>query len=120
MVHRLVEQVGGHPYLVQMALYHLSGGAGLRPAPGPRGLLANEAGFNEIFAPHLRALSDVVRSNSAVLAGLGDVLSGRPAASIDPASRWQLESLGLVVRRGDRLQPACPLYDRYFRQDLTL
>lgn len=110
LVSRLSEFVAGHPYLVQLALYHLSGSAGQRPAPGPRTLLEADADFQAIFASHLRTCAEVLRSNARLAQAMESAVTGAPAAGLDPALLWQLEALGLAVRRGDRLAAACPLY----------
>ncbi len=109
---QLMAIVGGYPYLVQLALYHLQNQDVsleqlLQDAPIETGIYINHLRYLENIqaVPKLStALREVVNNNESVL--LNSVLA------------YQLQSIGLVKFDGNRVMPSCQLYRKYFRARL--
>ncbi|NER84508.1 MAG: hypothetical protein F6K42_34305 [Leptolyngbya sp. SIO1D8] len=106
----LMALVGGHPYLIQLALYHLYRGdipfsTLLKTAPTQGG----------IYSHHLRRYWQTLNTHPTLLAALKQVIAAEPAViKLDPIVAYKLESMGLVHLQGDRIQPSCDLYRCYF------
>lgn len=106
---RLMTLVGGHPYLLQLAFYHLQRGdlalqSLLQTAPTQAG----------IYRDHLRRLWQLLQENPDLQQAFGQVIQAESGVVLNPAIAYQLESVGLVKLRGDRAMVSCELYRRYF------
>ncbi|MBV9386893.1 MAG: AAA-like domain-containing protein, partial [Chroococcidiopsidaceae cyanobacterium CP_BM_ER_R8_30] len=109
----LVEMVGGHPYLVNIALYHLQRGATtleelLQFAPTPAG----------IYGDHLRDLLALLREDAKLTSALQQVVTTDDTVQLEAITAYKLESLGLVQLHGNKASPSCQLYHLYFREQL--
>ena len=109
----LITMVGGHPYLVRLALYYtarnyVSLGELLREA-------ATDAGYySDHLARHLRVLEQEATLAAAMLQV---VQAGQPVRLSSEAA-FKLDSMGLVRRRGNDVEPRCELYRLYFSDRL--
>lgn len=104
---------GGHPYLVRTGLYQLSAGGQtlddfLRTAP-------TEAGC---FSDHLRHLLGVLGGRDRLAAAFRAVVAAQEPMRVGTEEAFQLDSLGLVTRVENNVQPRCTLYRRYFHDRL--
>ncbi|MEM6449406.1 MAG: AAA-like domain-containing protein [Cyanobacteria bacterium P01_D01_bin.105] len=112
-VKALQAMVGGHPYLVRVALYELARGRVslaelLKVAP-------TEAGPYE---DHLRRHLADVRSDAALMQALKTLLASDKPVKIAANEAFQLDSKGLVRLEGNAAAPLCDLYRQYFRERL--
>lgn len=108
---RLMAMVGGHPYLVRLALYHLVVG---ESGKNLEQLLAEAATPTGIYSNHLRDLLAILRQQPKLAAGLKQVLAAPEVSGLDSLLAYELESMGLVKFEGDRVRVSCELYRRYF------
>ncbi len=111
----LQAMVGGHPYLVSLALYHLRRGwislpELLQAAPTPSG----------IYSQHLRENLTIFQSEPQLALVLQQVLSANQSVPINAIAAYKLESLGLIQLDGNQASPSCELYRLYFQQQLGL
>lgn len=111
----LQAMVGGHPYLVSLALYHLcrewmSLTEILQAAPTPSG----------IYSQHLRENLTLLQSEPQLASVLQQVLSANQSVPINAIAAYKLESLGLIQLDGNQASPSCELYRLYFQQQLGL
>ena len=111
----LQAMVGGHPYLVSLALYHLcrewmSLTELLQAAPTPSG----------IYSQHLRENLTLLQSEPQLASVLQQVLSANHSVPINAIAAYKLESLGLIQLDGNQASPSCELYRLYFQQQLSL
>ncbi|MDF5715561.1 MAG: AAA-like domain-containing protein [Rhizonema sp. NSF051] len=111
----LQTMVGGHPYLVSLALYHLcrewmSLTEILQAAPTPSG----------IYSQHLRENLTLIQSEPQLVSVLQQVLSANQSVPINAIAAYKLESLGLIRLDGNQASPSCELYRLYFQQQLGL
>ncbi|MEO0769886.1 MAG: AAA-like domain-containing protein [Cyanobacteria bacterium J06649_4] len=109
----LQAMTGGHPYLVQLALYHLCLGelsleALLHAAPTLAG----------IYSDHLRAHLSVLDSRPELAATFRKVVAALEGAPISPLLAYELDSMGLVTLKGNQAFPSCELYQLYFSSQL--
>lgn len=112
----LMAMVGGNPYLVRLALYHLVGKGGLK---GDLGQLLQqaptEAGiYNQCLRQYVLALRDEPELGDAFY----EVINTTNYVKLEPRLAYKLQSIGLINLEGDRSTPACELYRLYFRQYL--
>lgn len=108
----LLDLIGGHPYLVRLAFYHL----GRRDLTLEQ-LLQDAATPAGIYGEHLRQHLTHLQERPALALALGQVLHDQ-TIHLEPVTVYQLESLGLVKLQGDRVAPSRELYRLYFQQQL--
>jgi hypothetical protein len=108
---RLIDLVGGQPYLLQLALYHLwAGGLTLDQ------LLQEAPTLTGIYSDHLQSLLVTLQSNPDLANGLEQVIRDGQITQVKVAAK--LEKLGLVKRQGNLLKLKCKLYHLYFSAHL--
>jgi hypothetical protein len=110
---RLIKLVGGHPYLLRLALSvlasgHLTWEQLYQTAPTEAGL------YGDHLYHHLLLLEENPRLKQAMLKL---VHSDRPLR-LEPVDSFKLKSMGLVKSQGNELLPLCDLYRLYFRDRL--
>ena len=106
---QLMAMVGGHPYLVRMALYHLCQEKMtldelLQAAPTLTGIYSN------ILRGHLAT----ILKHPELLAALKQVIVATQSVQLKPIIAYQLESMGLVKLEGNNCTLLCNLYRLYF------
>ena len=108
-VEQLQTLIGGHPYLVRLALYHIARqdvtlAQLLQEAPTEAGL----------FRDHLRGHWWNLRQNPDLAAAFQRVVTSEVAVALEPSLLFKLYSLGLIQLMGNDAQPRCDLYRQYF------
>ncbi len=116
-VHRLMAMVGGHPYLIRLALYHLVGKGGLERDLGR--LLEQAPKETGIYHEFLRQYVLALQEQPELGAAFYEVINATSPVKLEPSLGYKLESMGLVIMLGDRAYPACELYRLYFRSQLN-
>ncbi|TAF31294.1 MAG: diguanylate cyclase [Oscillatoriales cyanobacterium] len=97
-VEQLMQMVGGHPYLVHLALYHLAILQQNRLSVGE-----NESG-EELGRAELEAWA------------FQQVLDVKNSLHLEPLMAYQLDSMGLVKLEGNNCSLSCELYRLYFQE----
>lgn len=110
---KLTEMTGGHPYLVNLALYNLivrkmEFEEFLETAPTQAG----------IYSDHLRRHLVILQQDPKLVSALKTVMSGQPDVKLDAISAYKLESMGLIKLEGNQAKPGCELYHLYFQTHL--
>jgi hypothetical protein len=106
-LHKLFELVGGHPYLVRLALYYVARGE--MTLDEIMSDAHTEAGP---FSDHLRRHYWNLSQHQELREGFETVL--RRQASLEPVIAFKLEGMGLVTRVGNDVTISCDLYKKYF------
>ena len=112
-IEQLMDMVGGHPYLVRVALYHLADNntdldALLKNAP-------TEAGA---YSDRLRRHLSNLEANPDLAAAMKQVVDSE-SIPLKPTVAYKLNSMGLTKQQeGDRVRVRCRLYREYFRSHL--
>ena len=112
----LMNLVGGHPYLLDLAFSHLKS----YPDTKLEEFLADAPTEAGIYDSHLRENWLHLRSHPQLAAAFKNVVNSREAVQLEPMEAYQLQSMGLVKLSGNQVQPRCNLYRQYFREHLFL
>jgi len=109
----LIELVGGHPYLVRLALNALQDAK-----ISPEKLLTEAPTQGGIYASHLRHYWNNLQSSSELIEAMKLVVNTTSPVKLEPAIAYRLESMGLITLIGDEAKASCPLYQFYFQDNL--
>jgi transcriptional regulator with XRE-family HTH domain len=105
----LMAMVGGHPYLISLALYHIN-----QYQINLTDFLAGAPTEAPPYGDHLRSLWNKIKSQLALRAAVATLMQSSTAVVIDPELSFQLCSMGLARRQGNQIVPRCQLYRQYF------
>jgi len=112
-VDRLMALMGGHPYLLRVALYCIA-----------KGELTLEQLFEMaptegwLYGEHLRRHLYNLEEDTNLLSAFKQVLAVREPTRIKTAEAFKLASMGLVRYQGNDVVPLCDLYRQYFQDRL--
>ncbi|MBN3884483.1 MAG: AAA-like domain-containing protein [Nostoc sp. JL34] len=112
-VEQLVSLVGGHPYLVRKALYHLR-----RRDVTLEQLLSEASTEAGIYIDHLRRHLLNLQRYPELTEALRQVVIKSKPTDLNSKSAFKLESMGLVSLQGNQATIRCDLYRSYFRDHL--
>ena len=127
-IEQLMNMVGGHPYLVHLALYHL---AILlqNPLSVDRDESGEELGRREleelliaapthsgIYSDYLRNQSIAIQQQPELASAFQQVVDAKNSVHLEPFMAYQLDSLGLVKLDGNNCSLSCELYRLYFQE----
>jgi diguanylate cyclase (GGDEF)-like protein len=127
-IEQLMNMVGGHPYLVHLALYHL---AILQQNPlwVDRDESGEEVGRREleelliaapthsgIYSDYLRNQSIAIQQQPELASAFQQVVDAKNSVHLEPFMAYQLDSLGLVKLEGNNCSLSCELYRLYFQE----
>jgi GGDEF domain-containing protein len=113
-VERLMAMVGGHPYLVRLALYSLMGKGGLQR--DLEQLLQQAPTETGIYNEYLRQYVLALREQPELEAAFAEVIFATSPVKLEPVVAYKLQSMGLVNLQGEYCTPTYELYRLYFRQ----
>jgi hypothetical protein len=110
---QLMEMIGGHPHLIQLAIYSLTHQGGkfeqlLQTAPTESG----------IYGDHLRGHLWNLQEHPELRTAMKKVVDATTPVQLEPMQAFKLQSLGLVRLEGNNVKPWCNLYGRYFCERL--
>ncbi len=111
---RLTTMVGGHPYLIRLALYHLSRqgvtlGQFLQDAPTHAG----------VYSDHLRCCLGYLKQQPELASALKQVVTAQSPVQLESVPVYQLDSMGIVHLNGNQVTPSCELYRQYFSANFS-
>ncbi|HEY9299001.1 MAG TPA: AAA-like domain-containing protein, partial [Phormidium sp.] len=113
-VKQLMTIVGGHPYLVRLALYYIAGQQlTLRQLAE---IAPTEAG---IYGDHLRRHLWNLQQHPNLAEAFAKVVVTNKPVELESVPAFKLHSLGLVQLRGNEVTPRFDLYRQYFRDRLN-
>ncbi len=113
-VKQLMAMVGGHPYLVRVALYHIA-----RQEITLARLLETAATDAGLYGDHLRRHLWNLSQHPELAAALNKVVTGDSPVQLESMQGFKLHSMGLVYLQGNEVTPRCNLYRQYFRVRLA-
>lgn len=114
-VEQLMALVGGHPYLVRVALYHTA-----RNEITLNQLLQTAATEAGLYSDHLRRHFWNLEQHPELAAALNEVVTTNRPIELTSALAFKLHSMGLVKMEGNNVLPRCDLYSQYFRERLRV
>lgn len=111
-VERMIQLLGGHPYLTRRALYWIA----------TQRMTVSELFENAIedqgpFGDHLRYHLFRLRGNDELIRGFNQVVQGKSCP--DELLFFRLRGAGLVRREEGKVLPRCQLYAEYFPKHLN-
>jgi diguanylate cyclase (GGDEF)-like protein len=109
---KLMAMVGGHPYLVRLALYHLVN----NPENSLEQLLEDAPKITGIYHSYLREHLETLQNARELCQALDKVINSQESVEIDHLRAYKLESMGLVKSNGNQCTLSCELYRRYFQK----
>lgn len=110
---KIMSMVGGHPFLVRLAFYHLSRQNITLPQ-----LLQTAATPTGIYRDHLHRHLTHLQRHPELITAMKTVLNAETPIALEPILAYKLEGLGLVQLQGNDCHPSCNLYRIYFRDRL--
>ncbi|MEJ6488048.1 AAA-like domain-containing protein [Nostoc punctiforme UO1] len=113
LVKVLMAMVGGHPYLVRLAFYHLA-----QPEGNLEHFLQNAPTNDGIYRNHLFRYLNILEKNKELGAAFKQVVTTTKAVELGRKQRYKLYSMGLTNRLDNPLMPRCELYRIYFREQM--
>lgn len=106
---QLIDMVGGHPYLIRLALYRLG-----REDITLEQLLKDAPTESGIYSAHLRGHLENIEKDPELSEALKQVVNVNEPVRLKEKQTFKLDSMGLIKRLGNDAIPRCELYRRYF------
>lgn len=112
-IETLTKITGGHPYLINLAFYHLvARNADLNK------IMAEAVTDTGIYRDHLRDHLITLNSFPKLATAYKQVVRSDEAVTLDTITAYELETMGLVKLKQNQTVPMCQLYRLYFRDRL--
>lgn len=109
----LQTMMGGHPYLINLALYHLC-----QEEVTLLELLQTASTSSGIYSQHLRELLTLLQADPQLMSAMQQVVMADESVQLSAIAAYKLESMGLVQLDGNQARPSCELYRLYFSQQI--
>jgi transcriptional regulator with XRE-family HTH domain len=106
---QLMDLVGGHPALVNIALYHL-----IRGDVSLTQLLKTAATTTGIYHHHLQRHWVTLEEQPELLLALNSVMNATEPVSLELIVAYKLSSMGLIKQLRSQAIPTCELYRQFF------
>lgn len=106
---QLMELVGGHPALVNIAFYHLSRGDITLEE-----LLETAATSTGIYHHHLQRHWVTLEAQPELLLALNAVVNATEPVLLELIGAYKLSSMGLIKQSSNKAVPNCELYRQFF------
>ncbi|HEY9651507.1 MAG TPA: AAA-like domain-containing protein [Coleofasciculaceae cyanobacterium] len=113
-VEQLIDLTSGNPFLVQVALHHIS-----QENTTLDELLEDAIAETGIYNAHLRRQLWNLKQYPELVSALTRVVMSSTPVELEPIQAFKLQSMGLVRQSNQRVVPSCELYRRYFRDRLS-
>ncbi|HEY9658163.1 MAG TPA: AAA-like domain-containing protein, partial [Allocoleopsis sp.] len=107
----LIKLLGGHPYLTQLALFHLS-----QQSEDLDHFLATATTPNSIFDSHLRQQLGYLDEQPDLKAAMRQVVLSKEGVVLYPTQAFKLQGVGLIQFQEQLAVCSCQLYQHYFLQ----
>ncbi|MBD2166738.1 AAA-like domain-containing protein [Calothrix membranacea FACHB-236] len=111
IIDSLMNLVGGHPYLLEMAFSYLK----THPNVTLQQILIEGTTETGIYAHHLRQHWLNLQEHPELAGALKKVVDSNIPVLLEPILAYQLQSMGLVKLIGNLVEIRCNLYRQYFR-----
>ncbi len=107
---KLMAMVGGHPFLVRLALYHLTA----HPEDTLENLLNSAATDTGIYAEHLQRLARTLKQDPQLKIVFQNLILRNKSLELPQNLSYKLESLGLAHLTNNQIKVSHELYQKYF------
>ena len=110
---QLMDLVGGHPYLVRLAMYQIKTSNLTLEQFLPEAI--TEMG---VYSNPLRRLFNILKESPELSSVYEQVVKSPQPVELNPLQIYQLHSIGLVKYQNNLVSPSCKLYRDYFNRVL--
>ncbi|MBV9390154.1 MAG: AAA-like domain-containing protein [Chroococcidiopsidaceae cyanobacterium CP_BM_ER_R8_30] len=107
---QLMALVGGHPYLVRLALYHI-----WHQDVTLEQVVQTSPISGGIYSDHLQRQFWHLQQEPELALALAQVVTQPESVELDLVQAFKLQSIGLIHLQGNHAVPSCELYYQYFR-----
>lgn len=111
LIDALINLVGGHPHLLEMAFSHLKN----YPDITLEQILIEGTTETGIYAHHLREHWLNLQQHPELAGAFNKVINSNHPVQLEPLLAYHLQSIGLVKLSGNLAEPRCNLYRQYFQ-----
>ena len=111
---QLMDLVGGHPYLVRLAMYQIK-----TSDLTIKQFLGRATSEMEIYSDPLRRLLNTLKQSPTLTSAFAKVVESAEPVALDSLQIYQLHSIGLIQHQQNLVFPRCKLYRDYFNRVLT-
>ncbi|CAD5977978.1 Phytochrome-like protein cph2 [Planktothrix rubescens] len=108
-IQKLTHLVGGHPYLVHLAIYHLANNL-----ISLEDLLKKAPTLEGIYKEHLQFIWLILHNKPELAIAMQRIATSKINIQLEPIIGYQLYSLNLVNFKENYCTPSCELYRLYF------
>ena len=112
-VDNLMELLSGHPYMMRLALFHLS-----QRGEDWQAIFKTAATDAGIYADLLRRHLRYLQENPELAQAYQQVIKTDELVELEQVAAFKLNSMGLVNLHGNAVVNSCELYRRYFSDQL--
>jgi DNA-binding Xre family transcriptional regulator len=109
-VTQITSMIGGHPFLVRLALYHIA-----RQDVSLDKFLQTAASESGIYSNHLHRLMSALEKQTELLVAMREVAKLSHPLQLIAEIKFKLQAMGLVKITNDGVIPSCELYRQYFQ-----
>ena len=113
LLNGLVQMLGGHPYLLQLALFHVK-----VKHQRIEDILQKAATEEGIFRDHLRRYLLFLKDLPDLADALKSVVQSQEPVLLDSIHIYRLHSMGVIQAEENRVVPSCQLYRDFFQRVL--
>ena len=113
LVEKLIGLVGGHPYLIRLALYYIA-----RGEVNLEELLKGASTEAGIYSDHLRRHLWNLEQHPKLMTAIREVVTSENPVRLASQQAFKLDSMGLVKLQRNQVLPRCNLYRWYFQEVL--
>lgn len=110
----LLDLVGGNPYLLRLALYHIS-----HENIALEQVLQTSLSSPGIYSDHLQGQLLSLEREPELLVALTQVVNSQAPVEFELITAFKLQSMGLINLQGNKATISCKLYLNYFRDRLS-
>lgn len=111
-VQKLMQLVGGHPYLIQLAFYHL-----YQQKISFAKLIKTATLDHSIYIDHLRYLATQLQQNVQLSQVYYQIINSEDNHLLPQNIIHQLDSLGIIKYHAGNYRPACEIYSLFFQKE---
>jgi DNA-binding CsgD family transcriptional regulator len=110
---KLMTLIGGHPYLVNLALYHFAENDQLSLEQ----FLRESTADNSIYQEYLHSLANYIETSKDLSAALPQIINSPELKfRLETKLKYKLYSMGAIKNQNSKIAIRCQLYQQYFRK----
>ena len=110
---QLMDLIGGHPYLIRLAMYHVKS-----TRVTVKQFVREALSETGIYSSLLLRLFSIIKQSPELVSAFTEVVGSNVPIELDPLYVYQLHSIGLVRQQDNLVFPRCKLYQFYFSRVL--